>query len=245
MLTALRRWARATVPEAPRIAVAALRRWLRDRVTGEGRRLVRRSASTAPLAHCIVEIGQPIRNTAFLDGKLANLRLGASLLDGVTIAPSEIFSFWALVGRPSAESGFALGRSIRSGAVAGEIGGGLCQLSGIAYELLLRVGFGVLERHAHSRDLYREEERFTPLGLDATVVWPYRDLRLVNALDVPVSVRFAVEGLTLRASLHTSRAIAPRPIQIERTDHPGRREVAVSRDGVPVSNDHYLLVATF
>ncbi|MGE3397607.1 MAG: VanW family protein [Sphingomonas sp.] len=241
MLTALRRLARAYVPEAPRLAVAAARRRLRDRVSGDGRRLVRRCTAAAPLPHRIVEISQPIRNTAFLGGKLANIRLGVSRLDGIVIAPGEIFSFWTLIGRPSPEAGFALGRSIRGGAVGGEIGGGLCQLSGIAYELFLRAGLDVLERHAHSHDLYSEEERFTPLGLDATVVWPFRDLRLANGLDVPVIARFTVDGLTLNASLHAARAIVPKAIEIERTDHAARREVSVSRDGAPISHDHYLV----
>ena len=117
----------------------------------------------------VVEIVQEIKGTAFLEGKLANITLGAARLDGVVIEPGETFSFWSLVGMPSAASGFAVGRSIRSGLVGGEIGGGLCQVSGIAYEAGLRAGLTVVERHPHSRDLYAESERFTPLGLDATV----------------------------------------------------------------------------
>jgi vancomycin resistance protein VanW len=157
----------------------------------------------------------------------------------VTIAPGDILSFWALIGRPTADAGFQLGRSIRDDVVGGEIGGGLCQVSGIAYELGLRAGLTPCERHPHSHDLYTEEERFTPLGLDATVVWPHKDLRLANPHDAPVTVRFAVEGMALRASLGASRAIASMPIQIVRADHSGRREVRVLRAGVSISNDHY------
>ncbi len=241
MITALRRLVRAHAPEAPRLAVAQVRRIARDRLTGDAQRLVRRANTTSESQCRVVDIAQPIRTTAFAEGKLANIRLGASLLDGVTIAPGAIFSFWALVGRPSARAGFAVGRSIRAGLVAGEIGGGLCQVSGIVYELLLRAGLDPLERHAHSRDLYTEEDRFTPLGLDATVVWPYRDVRFANALGVPVTLRFAVEGMELRASLHAPVAIAAMDLAIERVDHPDRREVRVTRNGVPVSRDRYAL----
>lgn len=243
MLAALRRLARAALPEGARLAVALTRRGLRDRFTGDGRRLAGRPAVTDPSPHRIVEISQPIRNTAFPEGKLANIGLGASRLDGVTIAPGEIFSFWTLVGRPAPEAGFTLGRSIRGGIAGGEVGGGLCQVSGIAYELFLRAGFAPLERHAHSHDLYSEEERFTPLGLDATVVWPYRDLRLANSLGIPVMARFAVDGLTLRAALHAPCALEPAAIEIERFDQPGRREVRVSRGATPISHDHYLIAA--
>ena len=239
MITALRRLARATIPEAPRLALAALRRALRDRINGDAGRLARKVGDPGAPTYPIVEIVQPIRDTAFAQGKLANIRLGAARLDGVVIAPGKIFSFWKLVGRPTPVAGFQLGRSIRGGAVGGEIGGGLCQVSGIAYELFLRAGFDPLERHAHSHDLYAEDERFTPLGLDATVVWPYRDVRLANTLHVPVTARFAVEGRTLRAILHAPHPVAPAAIEIERVDHPDGRDVRVLRDGAPISHDHY------
>lgn len=241
MITAMRRLGRACAPEAARLAVAQGRRMVRDHLNGDARRMARRADGAGTPPFRIVDIVQPIRNTAFAEGKLANIRLGASRLDGMTIAPGEIFSFWALVGRPSARAGFAVGRSIRAGLVAGEIGGGLCQVSGIVYELLLRAGLDPLERHPHSRDLYTEEDRFTPLGLDATVVWPYRDVRFANALAVPVTLRFAVETMELRASLHAPVAIVAMDLAIERIDHPDGREVRVTRNGVPVSRDRYAL----
>ena len=248
MITALRRSIRAYAPEELRIAVARARRGLRDRVSGDARRMTRRTGSDGRPPHCIVEIVQPIRNTAFVEGKLANIRLAVARLDGVTIAPGDILSFWALIGRPTAEAGYQLGRSIRNDAVGGEIGGGLCQVSGIAYELGLRAGLTLFERHPHSHDLYTEEERFTPLGFDATVVWPHKDLRLANPYDGPVTVRFAVEDRALRASLHASRPISAMALDVARTDHAGGREVRVSRclEGglaVLVSRDSYKAAA--
>ncbi|MES2096454.1 MAG: VanW family protein [Pseudomonadota bacterium] len=235
----LRRIARRHLPERPRLALALARRGWRDRATGDYRRLAQGKASGDHSSFRIADLSQPIRITGFVEGKLTNIRLGAERLDGAVIAPGEIFSFWALVGAPSARAGFDLGRSIRDGVVGGEVGGGLCQVSGIAYELLLRAGLAVDERHPHSRDLYSEAERFTPLGLDATVVWPYRDLRMANRLDVPVTLRFAVEEMTLRAALCAPRAVPPTEVKIERVDHPGRRHVRVSRDGILISDDSY------
>jgi vancomycin resistance protein VanW len=175
-----------------RVTVARARRALRDSgFPGPRPRLAARAEAPAAdgFDHRVTEVVQEIKPTGFLEGKLANIGLSAALLDGVVVAPGEIFSFWKLVGRPSAAAGFAIGRSIRGGIVGGEIGGGLCQVSGIAYEAGLRAGLTVVERHPHSRDLYTEEERFTPLGLDATVVWPNKDLRLSNPLAVPLQFR--------------------------------------------------------
>jgi len=244
LITALRRLVRAYAPEGLRIAVARARRGLRDRLSGDAHRIKQRSASDDRPPRRIVEIVQPIRNSAFVEGKHANIRLAVARLDGVTIAPGDILSFWALIGRPTAEAGFRLGRSIRDDVVSGEIGGGLCQVSGIAYELGLRAGLDPIERHPHSHDIYTEEERFTPLGLDATVVWPHKDLRMANPYEVPVTVRFAVEGMTLGASLHAPEPLRTMAVEIDRTDYADCRLVIVSRraeGGAPnrVSRDSY------
>lgn len=240
----LRGIVRKMVPGSLRASMAQTRRARRD----SGLRLARRSgAPEADLPHALAEIVQEIKGGAFLEGKLANIRLGAARLDGVVVAPGETFSFWALVGRPSAAAGFQLGRSIRGGMAGGDIGGGLCQVSGIAYEAGLRAGLTVAERHPHSRDLYTEVERFTPLGLDATVVWPYRDLRLLNPHAVPLRFGFAVGGRTLTASVHATAPLPLATIEIERTDQEGQRHVRVLRhrgDGEPelISDDIYPLM---
>ena len=186
-----------------------------------------------------------MKGTAFVEGKLANLRLGAERLDGVVVAPGETFSFWKLVGRPTRAAGFEQGRTIRGGVVAGEVGGGLCQLSGIAYEAGLRAGLRPVERYPHSADLYAEEDRFTPLGLDATVVWPYKDLRLANALAVPVQFRFSVGARTLTASVHVQAPLEVAGLVLSRIDEGDRRSVRVMRrtaEGAAelISEDVYL-----
>jgi len=237
----LRGIVRKMVPGSLRASMAQARRARRD----SGLLLARRGgAPEADFPHALAEIVQEIKGGAFLEGKLANIRLGAARLDGVVVAPGETFSFWALVGRPSAAAGFQLGRSIRGGVAGGDIGGGLCQVSGIAYEAGLRVGLTVAERHPHSRDLYTEAERFTPLGLDATVVWPYRDLRLRNPHAIPLRFGFTVGDRTLTASVQATAPLPPATIEIERTDQEGQRHVRVLRrigDGGPelISDDIY------
>ena len=223
---------RALAPEGMRVAVARARRAWRDSGLLAARPRLAERPDGPPAAgfdQQVVEIVQQIKGSAFVAGKLANIRLGAARLDGVVVAPGEVLSFWKLVGRPSAAAGFALGRSIRGDIVGGEIGGGLCQVSGILYEAGLRAGLIVVERHPHSRDLYTEAERFTPLGLDATVVWPYKDLRLGNPHAVPVRFRFAVRDFILTASVQAPIPLDPLTLEIERTDHDGRREVLVRR----------------
>lgn len=236
---ALRDAVRRAIPYGLRASVAGTRRRLRD--LGTRPRFARGRGADFP--HPIVAIVQEIKPSPFLAGKLANLTLGATKLDGIVIAPGETLSFWRLVGRPTRRSGFAIGRSIRGGVVGGDVGGGLCQLSGIIYEAGIRAGLTPTERHPHSRDLYEEQERFTLLGLDATVVWPWKDLRLVNPLEVPVYLRVAVRDLTLHAEMHAPERVEAAEIDVERRDEGATRRVLVNRrlagSAEAISDDRY------
>jgi hypothetical protein len=51
----------------------------------------------------------------------------------------------------------------------------------------------IVERHQHSVDIYTEENRYTPLGTDATVVFGYKDLRIRNPYHFPIQFWFSVE----------------------------------------------------
>ena len=236
---ALRLALRRGVPLPLRRAVARLRRVVRDRLDGSHARLARQLAPPWDRI-ASVRIMQPIKQSPLWEGKLANLQRGVAMLDGVKVAPGELFSFWHWIGRPSAARGFAIGRAIRADEPIGDPGGGLCQLSGIVYELGLRGGLHIAERHAHSRDLYgSEEERSTPLGLDATVVWPWKDLRLENLLGVPVVLRLALEGMELKAWLQADGDLPEQPLKLERHDHVDHRRVTVQRAGAVVSTDRY------
>lgn len=238
---ALRKALRRALPLPLRRGVARVRRGVQDRVDGSHFRLARRLAPPWDSPR-LVTIEQPIRQSPLWEGKLANLQRGAAMLDGVKVAPGEVFSFWHWLGPPTAARGFAIGRAIRADEPIGDPGGGLCQLSGIVYELGLRAGLQIAERHAHSRDLYgSEDERFTPLGLDATVVWPWKDLRLDNRLGVPVVLRLVVEGMELKAWLQADGDLPEQPLKLERHDHDDHRWVTVNRAGTVVSTDRYAI----
>ena len=231
----LRKAVRAVTPKGLRLAVARVRRAGRDSGLQGPRPHFAAKSGTSPntgFPHRVLGIVQEIKPSPFLEGKLANIGLSAARLDGIVVAPGETLSFWKLAGCPSAANGFHIGRSIRGGIVGGEIGGGLCQVSGIAYEAGLRAGLLPVERHPHSRDLYTEEERFTPLGLDATVVWPNKDLRLANPLAVAVQFRFVVRGLTIAASVHAPIALEAATLEISRKDAEHMREVRIVRRAI-------------
>jgi vancomycin resistance protein VanW len=202
----------------------------------------RSATSILPIA---VLVTQPIRKSDYWQGKLFNLNTAASRLDSIILEPGKIFSFWNLVGPPQEENGFTVGRSIRDDQIEADVGGGLCQLSGLVYELGLRSGMEIVERYPHSQDLYTEESRFTPLGLDATVVWGHKDLRLLNPLNQRLILSFEITDETIQGRIHADSTIPLAEIVIDRSDHADRfRAVSVSRkyeDGrrEVVSKDEY------
>ena len=108
--------------------------------------------------------------------KATNLALAAPAFDGVLLEPERPLSFWRTLGPTSAGRGYRHGMELRTGCVVPTVGGGICLLSTALFELAVHLGFTILERHGHSIETVptRAGELW---GLDATVLYPYVDLR--------------------------------------------------------------------
>jgi vancomycin resistance protein VanW len=207
-------------------------------------------AEMAPFV-CAADITQPIRRTAHYEGKMHNIALAVARLNRVCLARGQAVSFWQAIGEPTAKLGFQLGRGIVGDKLSADVGGGLCQIASLLYELGLRTGLTVLERHPHSRDLYTEDNRFTPLGLDATVVWGFKDVRVANAYGQRVVFVFDIDAAasTLRGRVFSEKALPLLDLELSRHDDGGVRFAEVSvRDNhgatTVVSRDSYIIDAT-
>jgi vancomycin resistance protein VanW len=232
----LRRVARRAVPLELRQSLAHRRRARRDHAEGLAFHCAR-GGDEWPVA---VALWQPVMPSAVLEAKLSNLRRGAALLDRGVIEPGASWSFWSEVGRPTARNGFREGRNLVDGRLVRQVGGGLCQLSGLAHHLALLAGLEVVERHAHSIDIYREEERHTPLGADATVVWGFKDLRLRNPHPFAVSIRCGVDGQRLVGEIRGAGPIAARSVTFVREPvTPRRVRVVTEIEGLAVGATEY------
>ncbi|NJR46146.1 MAG: VanW family protein [Hyellaceae cyanobacterium CSU_1_1] len=83
------------------------------------------------LAHLHMHHGTPmLRELSGVDmelqrNKMASLAVAASCIDGLIIKPGETFSFWRLVGKPTARRGFKMGLVLRNGTIQQDVGGGL------------------------------------------------------------------------------------------------------------------------
>lgn len=135
-------------------------------------------------------VEQEIKPSPTFESKVFNLATASAMISEYVILPNQLFSFWKIVGDP--DKSFKKGRTIQNGKIKEDVGGGICQVSGVVYYLCLIAGLDVVERHNHSVDLYNDETRFAPLGTDATVVYGYKDLRFVNNLNTVVKLDITV-----------------------------------------------------
>jgi len=199
------------VLELRRRAAQALRT-VRDRSSGVRMRMVERRNTETKQAdnfHPQVTIEQPILPTEFVAAKIHNIELARRRIENLPIPPNGVFSFWHLVGRPTPANGYQAGRSLLGGQLRSDYGGGLCQLSGIIYHASLVAGLRILERHPHSRDIYDDSTRYTPLGADGTVAYGFKDLRVENSLNLPICYRVTLSENRISCSVCATNSITP------------------------------------
>jgi len=134
-------------------------------------------------------------------GKLVNVALAAPALDGLMLKPDRPFSFWRAVGRLAPALGYRPGASYQDGCVIPAVGGGICMLSNALFAMAAQLGWRILERHGHTLDGAPVPE--AQWGLDATVFWPYVDLRFApreGQVRLGVSVRSGTLYLRARGA---------------------------------------------
>ena len=242
---------RTLVPPVLRRFGARQRRVLRDWWHGRLGRWATLGPGADPGLKRIAGYTCPILNPAFqrhvYDNKMHNLALVQSRLDGLTLRPGELFSFWRLVGQPDEAHGFKVASTFIGGKLGFAEGGGICQLTSALYNAALLAGLDILERHAHSIDAYGPN-RYVGLGRDATVVYGYKDLQFRNATAVPMTLRIRLSPDRAEAAFYAPEpAFATVLLDVETLSTDGlhtrtRRE----RDGLRelVSEDRYALPAT-
>lgn len=112
-------------------------------------------------------------------GRIYNVNLAASRVNGILVAPGETFSFDKALGDVSSFTGYQQAYIIQNGKTVLGDGGGVCQVSTTFFRALLDAGLPIVERHAHAyRVGYYEED--SPPGIDATVYVPTVDLKFKN-----------------------------------------------------------------
>ena len=208
--------------------LAAYRHLVRRLLRNQGLRLrgeLSHKREPRPLAKIWANFQCPIVNhpsqIQLLPSKLHNMEIAVRAIDGLILEPGEVFSFWQTIGRPTKSRGFQSGPTFERGKMVSTYGGGLCQISGLLFNLALESGCSIVERHSHSLDAYGEK-RYLPLGRDATVAWISKDLAFRNTSGFKIRFSIGVERDRAYGRVESDVEM-PYRVRIDRMEHRSRR----------------------
>lgn len=136
-----------------------------------------------------------------IDNRIYNIKLATSRINGILVAPGEIFSFNRALGDVSAATGFKQAYIIKSGRTVLDDGGGVCQVSTTLFRAVLNAGLPVKERTAHAYRVGYYEQGFPP-GLDATVFDPTVDFKFQNNTSAYILIQAYTVGAALYFDLY-------------------------------------------
>lgn len=194
MIQLLKKW----IPNSWKLQIKLLQRYFDERKNNHS---YSKKYITENIGEYSVKLQQVIKKGEFHQNKIHNLKVVGNKINHLVIHPGEVFSFWKMIGKPNERNHFKVGRNLIRNNISSDIGGGICQFSSILYYLSLQSGLKILERFPHSMDIYKEEERFTPLGSDCTVVYGYKDLQIQNIFPFPVQLTCMINDDELHLSL--------------------------------------------
>lgn len=203
------------------VALRRLKRHLVMRFSGN--RFALRKSS-APLEHqAAVHRSLLLRK---LDGtsmelqknKVKSLQVACSHVNSTLVGPGEVFSFWRLVGKPSASRGFLPGLQLSFGSLVSREGGGLCQLSNLLHWMVLHTPLTVVERHRHETDPFPDYKRTVPFGTGATVFYNYLDFSFRNDTPHTFQVLVSVGEEHLCGDIRCSGVLS-HSYEVEERDH--------------------------
>lgn len=138
-----------------------------------------------------------------IPGRVFNVNLAASRINGVIIAPGEEFSFNKSVGEISRQTGYQTAYVISQGKTVLGDGGGVCQVSTTVFRAALDFGFPITERRAHAYRVGYYEQDSSP-GIDATIFSPTTDFKFKNDTGHHILMQTKVDtkNLTMRVEIY-------------------------------------------
>ncbi|HEX8803074.1 MAG TPA: VanW family protein, partial [Acidimicrobiales bacterium] len=113
--------------------------------------------------------------------RVTNIHRIADLVRGAVIPPGEEFSINDYVGERTVAKGFVEAGAIRDGVHVPEVGGGVSQFATTTFNAAFFAGLDIDEYQAHTEYFSRY-----PPGREATMGYPYPDLRFTN--DTPYGI---------------------------------------------------------
>lgn len=160
--------------------------------------------NSSEFQNTIAKAGTSIRMASFtatlhdpLPGELFNVTHAADLLSGTIVYPGEIYSQNRALGPYTMGKGYQQGPTYSGNRVISTVGGGVCKIASVTYNIIRLSNLQVIERYNHSLTV-----PYVPPGQDATVYYGSRDFRFRNNTSGPVLLWAKTYGNTLYAALY-------------------------------------------
>lgn len=130
-------------------------------------------------------------------GRITNMKVAASRINGTTLYPGEVFSTNECFGPSTEANGYKPAPSIINGKLVDDYGGGVCQVSSTLYNALLKAELSIVERQNHSLKV-----GYLDYGYDATLAGDYIDLKFKNSTPYPIYLESYLTGNKVIANIY-------------------------------------------
>lgn len=144
-----------------------------------------------------VLIAQYQTNATSSENRNINIDLMCKAVNGLVLQPGETLSLNDLVGQRTAEKGFTIAPAIVDGQLTDDVGGGICQLAGTLYNAALLADMEIVERVHHTWP-----SDYLPVGLDATLNWNNKDLKIRNRSEHPMYIAAELKDLVVSVEIY-------------------------------------------
>lgn len=138
----------------------------------------------------IIEFSTPLGASG--PGRVHNVSAAAKAVDGMILAPGDIFDYGEIIREAEQQYGFKEAPVIVNGALVPGIGGGICQVSSTVYSAAVRTGLEIVERRNHSLPV-----SYLPKGQDATFAEGAINFRFRNSTGKHLLIHAAVADRSL------------------------------------------------
>jgi vancomycin resistance protein YoaR len=129
--------------------------------------------------------------------RVTNIHRIADIVDGAVLRPGEHFSMNGYVGPRTSEKGFVLAPMIADGKYKDDTGGGVSQFATTTFNAVFYGGYRIDFHQSHSYYISRY-----PAGRDATVSWPYPDLKFTNDSHSGLLIKASYTGTSVTVSFY-------------------------------------------
>ncbi|MDO5718105.1 MAG: VanW family protein [Tissierellia bacterium] len=116
--------------------------------------------------------------------RATNIEVSTNAVDGVVVAPGEVFSLNGWIGDTTYDKGYQEAIVLVGTKEVPGMGGGVCQTSTTLYQAVLRAGLEIVDRQAHTLIM-----PYSLPGLDAAVEYGLCDMSFRNNYDFPILIR--------------------------------------------------------